>query len=383
MRAWKGWLTTAAVLGAPVALASTVVEPRARLSFEERFDDDFRLNADGRSGGQLMTKLSPRVGLDAKDPSLKLTSFYAADVLARHGSGQVTLDHRGGFTVNKLLSRRLKVDVSGSVFRVSDPTSLPRESVARTNQPVFYATSRVYATQRVSRLVDVGAGYGFEGVRVLAEGTQAGFVHTPYVEAWLRSTRRLSLGVEYRYQAFLYGDNLDQGHGVFGALRYRLTRHTTGTLRGGPVAFMGQDGRRGVLPRVKLEVLHEAERFDVGFIAGHDLVGASGFSNALWADYTGLAFNHHLSQRVRLYGIASFFRNGRAPGEEVFTFNGSPNVSQGYALSAGFEFKVNRYLSMQAAVDRISQVGVSPAATAAGVNLTRNVGAVRLHMTAW
>ena len=56
-------------------------------------------------------------------------------------------------------------------------------------------------------------------------------------------------------------------------------------------------------------------------------------------------------------------------------------VSQGYALSAGLVFEVNRYVSMQAAVDRIAQVGMTE--VAAGVNLNRNVAAVRLHMTAW
>ncbi|ATB32618.1 hypothetical protein MEBOL_006106 [Melittangium boletus DSM 14713] len=388
-------MTAATVLGcSPAALAATQVEPRARLSFEERYDDDFRLAGGVPAGGaptaaqptgQLMSKLSPRIGLDAKDPSLKLESFYAADLLVRHGSGRVSLDHRGGLSVNKLLSRRLKVEVSGSIFRVTDPTSLPRESVARSNQPVLYGMSRLYVTNKLSRRVDVGAGYGFEGVKVLEQGTlgglPAGFVHTPYLEAWLRTTRRLSLGVEYRYQAFLFGDSLDQAHGAFGALRYRLGRHTTTTLRGGPVAFMGQDGTRGLLPRVKLELLHERGTFDMGLVLGHDLVGASGFSNTLWADYAGLTFNKHFSNRFRLYGAASFFRNGKAPNEDAFSVNVGENVSQGYALSAGFTFEVNRYVSMQAAVDRIAQVGMGD--VAAGVNLNRNVAAVRLHMTAW
>ena len=390
-RGWKRWVTTAAVMGcAPAALAATQVEPRARLSFEERYDDDFRLAAGLPAGpvtaaqptGQLMTKLSPRIGLDAKDPSLKLESFYATDLLVRHGSGRVSLDHRGGLTVQKFLTRQLKVEVAGSVYRVTDPTSLPRESVARSNQPVLYGTSRLYVTDKLSRRVDVGAGYAFEGVRVLALGAPpAGFVHTPYVEAWFKGTRRLSLGVEYRYQAFLFGDAMDQAHGVFGALRYRLGRHTTTTVRGGPVSFMAQDGRRGVLPRVKLELLHERGTFDAGFVLGHDLVGASGFSNTLWADYAGLTFNKHFSNRVRLYGAASFFRNGRAPNEDALSFNVGQNVSQGYALSAGLVFEVNRYVSMQAAVDRIAQVGMDE--VAAGINLDRNVAALRLHMTAW
>jgi hypothetical protein len=375
-------LAAAAVVGtSPAVLAATVVEPRARVSLEERYDDDFRLSDAGESSGQLMTKVTPRLGLDMKDPTLKLEGFYATDLLVRHGSGRVSLDHRAGLSVRKQLSRRLRVDVSGSLLRVTDPTSLPRDSVARSTQPVFYGQSRLYVSGRLSRRVDVGAGYGFEGVRVLEAGRETGFVHTPFVETWLRTTRRLSLGVEYRYQGFLYGENFEQAHGVFGALRYRLSRQTTFTARGGPVALEGNDGTRGVIPRVKLELLHEAGPFDLGFVAGHDLVGASGFTNVLWADYAGLVLNRHFNDRVSIYGVASFFRNGRAPGEGAFTWEGDARVAQGYALGVGLEFKINRYLSMQGTVDRIAQVGMDEAAV--GVNLTRNVAAVRLHMTAW
>jgi hypothetical protein len=382
-RAWKGWVTAAVMGCAPAALATTVVEPRARVSLEGRYDDDFRLNAGG-TGGQMMTKLTPRLGLDVKDPTLTLESFYAADLLLRHGSGNLTLDHRAGVSVRKLLSRRLRVEVSGGLYRVTDPTSLPRESVARSAQPVLYGRTRVYAVGRLSRRVDVGAGYAMEGVRVLEGNNPSGFVHTPFVETWLRTTRRLSVGAEYRYQAFLYGEQVDQAHGVAGALRYRLTRQTTATLRAGPVSYVGADGTRGLLPRVKLEVLHEVPgRFDLGFVAGHDLVGASGFASSLWADYAGLVANHHFNSRLSVYGGASVFRNGRAPNEGAFSWGGGgARVAQGYAMGAGVQFKLNEYLSVQGAVDRIAQVGMDEAAVDT-VGLTRNVAAVRLHMTAF
>jgi hypothetical protein len=242
----------------------------------------------------------------------------------------------------------------------------------------------VYAVGRLSRQVDVGAGYAMEGVRVLEGNNPSGFVHTPFVEGWFRATRRLSLGAEYRYQAFLYGEEVDQAHGLAAALRYRLTRQTTATLRGGPVSYVGSDGARGLMPRLKLEVLHEIPgRFDLGFVAGHDLVGASGFTTSLWADYAGLVVNHHFSSRLSVYGASSFFRNGRAPNEGAFSWDGGgARVAQGYAVGAGVRFKLNEYLSVQGAVDRIAQVGMDEAAVDV-VGLTRNVAAVRLHMTAF
>jgi hypothetical protein len=56
-------------------------------------------------------------------------------------------------------------------------------------------------------------------------------------------------------------------------------------------------------------------------------------------------------------------------------------VSQGYAVGGGVEYRLNRYLTAQGAVDRIAQVGAGD--EAAGVDLARNVLAVRLVISAW
>ena len=92
------------------AMAAHVLDSSLRLTAEERYDDDFRL-AEG-TGGQFMTKLSPRLGLEVKDPRSTGEGFYAVDLLVRHGSGNATLDHRGGLDLGYALSRRLKVDVA-------------------------------------------------------------------------------------------------------------------------------------------------------------------------------------------------------------------------------------------------------------------------------
>ena len=86
-----------------------------------------------------------------------------------------------------VLSRRLRVDASGGIYRVTDPASLPRESVARSANPIIYGQARVSATGRVSQRVDVVGGYTFEGVRVIGGDNTPGFVHTPYAEAMSRT----------------------------------------------------------------------------------------------------------------------------------------------------------------------------------------------------
>nr|WP_217446497.1 hypothetical protein [Myxococcus sp. CA040A] len=379
---WKKWLLTGLMLTAPAVPAATVWEPRLRIAAEERYDDDLRLGA-GATGGQLMTKLSPRLGVEGRDERLNLNGYYGADVLMRHGSGKVTLDHRGALELRHLLSRRLRVDTNVRVFRVTDPTSLPRDGLARSTSPTFFTQARLGLTARASERVDVRVGYGIEVVRILESGQEPGYAHTPSLEVMYRTTRRLTLGVEYRYQGFYYDNSLSQAHGVAGTLRYRLTRPTTLIVRGGPVRYLAPDGQEGGwVPRVNVELAREGELFDLGFAVGHDLVGASGFATALWADYASLMLARRFDHQFSAFGAVSFFRNGRAPSRDWTTFGSTPLVSQGYAVGAGVEYRFSRQVAAQGAVDRIAQVGVAESAGAAG-DLTRNVFAVRLIVTAW
>lgn len=367
------------LLAGPAAWAAQLLDSSLRLALEERYDDDFRLSEEG--GGQFMTKVSPRLGLELKDRRSQGEVFYSADLLVRHGSGDATLDHRGGVDVGYALSRRLRLDFTSRLYRVEDPTSLPREGVARTLAPTLYGQARVSATGSAARRLDLRVSYGFEGARVYEDGGQPGFVHTPSVEAWYRSTRRLTLGLEYRYQGFIYGEEFSQAHGAFAGLRYRLTRPTTLSVRGGPVHYRSPQGEGGWLPRLIAALEREGELFDLGAVVGHDLVGASGFDHALWADFATLTVARRFNDRFLVNAAASYFRNGRAPAEGAFRLGGSPYVSQGYAVEGGVEYRLNRYVSLQGIVNRIAQVGVGD--VAAGVNLARNVLAIRLVISAW
>ncbi|MFL5348009.1 MAG: hypothetical protein ACJ8AT_24730 [Hyalangium sp.] len=372
-------LAACGLLAGQAALAGTVLDPSLKITAEERYDDDFRL-AEG-TGGQLMTKLSPRFGLEVKDPRTTSEAFYSADLLVRHGSGNASLDHRGGLTLGHELSRRLKLDFTGKLFRVTDPTSLPREGVARSLSPTLYGQAKLSVTERATERLDLKASYAFEGAKVYEEGRAPGFVHTPSVEAWYHETRRLSLGLEYRYQGFLFENQFSHAQGAFAGLRYRLTRPTTLTVRGGPVLYTSPEGQSGWLPRVAVGLERDGELLDLGVSAGHDLVGASGFTNALWADYASVMVSRRFDDRLSAHAAASYFRNGRAPNEGAFRWNESPYVSQGYAVGGSVDYRLTREVTLQGAVDRIAQVGAGD--VAAGVDLARNVLAVRLVVSAW
>ena len=75
------------------ALAATELTPVLKLSAEERFD---RAAVAGTldEAAQLLTKLSPQVGIELTSRRLDTTAGYGADLLLHHGSGSTRIDHR-------------------------------------------------------------------------------------------------------------------------------------------------------------------------------------------------------------------------------------------------------------------------------------------------
>ncbi|MGQ0507904.1 MAG: hypothetical protein ACT4TC_21590 [Myxococcaceae bacterium] len=367
-------LALAALLFSPVTLAAVSFEPTLRLAAEERYDDDALLRTQ-TGQGQLMTKLSPQAGVRLTDETLQLKSWYAVDLWLRHGTGTTNLDHRAELDLRRKLSRQLKVDTKAQIWRVSDPTSLPRLGLAREVVPILYGKAQLGLENDFSERWRGRVGYRFEAAQVYLPGRAAGFAHSPYTQAWWKATRRTELGGEYRYQLFTFGTDISQSHGIFAGYRHRVTRDTNFTAQAGPVFFRGNDGTSGVLPRLALELLREGEQMDLGVIVGHDLVGASGFTSAVWADFASLIGSYHFTPELRVFAQGSIYRNGRAPNVGVNPFDvTSSTTTQGYAVGGGAEWRFIRNGAVQAAVDRISQVGT---VDTTGL-LTRNIAALRL-----
>lgn len=375
----KTALLGCALMWGAEARAGTVLEPHLQLSAEERYDDDALVRTGG--AGQLMTKLSPRIALDVKDPLFTSNAWYAADFLMRHGSGKSTFDHRFGLTAQKGFSRRVFLHAEAEAWRVSDPSSLPRMGVARTIDPVLYGTGQLYGGARLTERLEGRLGYRFEGAKVFdALDSAPGFSHAPFAGLGYDLSRRLNVGAEYRYQLFQLGPEIAQAHGVVGTFRYRMSRQWALDGNAGAARFEGAE-RDGYVPRVTLQLMRDGQQLDVAFAAGHDLVGASGFSSALWADYGSFTFEYRLNRPLRFFGAASLFRNGRAP-DLGWSFDVDvARVATGYAAGAGLEWEFNRTFSMQATFNRYAQVvGDDGAATA---DLARNIAAVRLVVTAF
>lgn len=371
-----------ACLGALPAWAGWDVTPELRIVAEERYDEGDAFLRSELGGGQLMSKLSPQLGLRVADRTLTASAFYAADMMLRHGSGHFTVDHRAGLEARKLLSERLHLDGALRFWRASDPSALPRMGMARSVAPVVYARGDLAMTWLASRRVQTRLGYRFEGAQIYDQAQRPpALLHAPFAEAWYSLTPRAALGAEYRLQYFALGADSALANGVAAGFRYRLGRHWGLSARVGPTLYQPSRGTQGWLPRVQLELGRESGRFDVAFAVGHDLVGASGFSHALWADYASSVLSWRAHPRVRLFGAASYFRNGRAPAEGwSWELGSTARASSGYGAGVGAEWTVSRQLGLQLTLDRYAQVG-GEATDAA--ELSRNIVAVKLNYQAF
>jgi len=116
---------------------------------------------------------------------------------------------------------------------------------------------------------------------------------------------------------------------------------------------------------------------DVGLALGHDLMGASGFTAALWADYGSAVVDWRVLQTLKLFGAGSVYRNGQAP-DLGFWPPGAAGAAQGYTLAAGLEWKVNGALAFKLQGDRYAQIG---AAVPGAVNVSLNVLSARVVVT--
>ncbi len=370
-RAWAG------------AAAATSVEPHLGVTLEERFDDDpllLALPGNGAFGGEFLTKLSPRLGLTARDRTLDLDGWYAGDFYVHDGSGRFAFDHRAGLTTKKRVTSRLTFALDAHLWRVSDPTSLPRLDVAHTLSPVLYGDALATLSYRLTERLTAGAGYRFQGVQIFDGVSGPGLMHAPFLEAWYRLTRTADLGADYRLQIFQFAREPSQAQSASVALRQRLTPLWTATLRAGPVLYAGPDPQRsGWLPRVQLDATRHGERIDVSLQVGHDLVGASGFTSALWADYASVFLNWKLQRHAQLFGALSLYRDGGAPNQYWLSLDPT-HLATGYGLGVGAEWNFSRTMALQITGDRYAQIGLFGGPQ---VQLVRDIAAARIVFTPW
>jgi len=361
------------------------VEPILRVAVEERYDDDQLLTGGENPPGAFLTKVMPQVGLRLNQRTTKFEGFYGPDLLIRNSSGDLTLDHRAALELHTEASRTARIDAVAGFWDTSDPLSLPRQGLARTLARTIYGRAEIGWRQVFAPRWSFLLGYHFEGAKVDEPDHPAGFLNSPSMEVDYRLTRRADLGAEYRLQLFKFGSNNGIAHSPGLVWKYRLSRSANIRISGGAAFYSEHQNpeKNGVVPRFEIDVAQKiTKRVDWIFAVGHDLVGASGFSTAVWADYASLTLSWQLLEKLRLFGYGSFFRNGPMPNVGVFPLkvDQEKGVSAGYGVGAGAEWRFDRHVAIQASYDRLDQVGsVDPAQT----TLTRNIVAARLTVDAF
>ncbi|MCI0571679.1 MAG: hypothetical protein L0Y66_13080, partial [Myxococcaceae bacterium] len=369
------------VLASTGARAEVALAPKLKLSLEERYDEGTLLTADTPVAGQLMTRVSPELGLGLRGRTFVLRGTYAPNLLARHGSGDVTLDHRVRFDLEKRLSRTLLLGADAEALRVSDPISLPRPGFGLPQAPVLYLRAGASAQVAFTRRLQLRGRYGFEEVRVQASGQEPGLLHQPSVELTYLLSRRSTLGVECRTQFFLFGEEQALAPSVGALWDYRLTRTMRLDVRGGPVWFRGADGQSGLAPRLALALTQRGRRSEWSVALGHDLLGASGLEAARWADFASVSGGWSFTRSLRGDAAARYFRNGPAPDLGMLPGTADGRVAQGYALGVGLEWQLNAAFLLRGTLSRIQQVG--PGTLTEPGSMTRNIVSIHAVLTAW
>ena len=370
------------------AEAGAEIVPTLKLAVEERYDDDRLLltNPQG-NGGQMVTKVSPIIGLDVKERTFNAHSFYAADLYIHSADGSTGLDHRAMIDFRDELSHRFALDSKLEVWRVSDPTSLPRGGLARTLSPILYGSGELAGSERLTRRTTLRVGYRFEGVKIYdpdpAFYKPPGYAHTPFAELWYRLTRRTDIGVEYRFQYLTFGTQSSDANSIAATYRYQISPDMKMTVKLGPTFYQKLESdpfdrsRTGWLPRFIFDLTRDAKGSRIGLLLAHELAGASGFTSGVWTEYVSLYGGQKLFRDFSIVGGVSLYRNGPAAHVALDSWSSS-QIAKGYWVTAGLEWQVMREFSLTGAFTRLSQL----ATTGGGGELSRNVVALRLVYTA-
>lgn len=369
--AWGAW-----------AHAGTIFEPSITLIAEERYDDDELLRTSGAGlSGQAMTRLTPQLGLELKSPTLTGAGWYAADLLLHHGTGSVKLDHRGELGARQRFSRLFELEGKAQLWRVADPTSLPRMGVARSLLPVLYGRAELIGRAELTDRLLLSGEYRIEGARIFDQTPHDGMVHGPSLELAYELGPRLELGGAYNLRAYTDSGGWAQSHALAAVLRFRASRQLTLLARAGPIRYSAPGAESWApIPHVSAELHQDGRALDLTLALGQDLVGASGFAAALWAQYAQAVLGARPSARVRLFAAGSWFRNGPAPSVGLNPFGPDAGLAyQGYAVGGGVEWQGFSKLALVATFDRFQQVGASGPVE----NMKRNIAGVRLVLGPW
>jgi hypothetical protein len=368
------WMLAVGMTVSSAAGAETIVKPLVEVGSEARYDSEPYL--DGHS--EFFSKISPKLGARLASETLKLEGWYAADVLYKAERHDTAIDHRAAIKFSDQATRRLQLHGDLGFWRVEDPTSLPRVGVANVKVPIFYGTTGLGLSYRLSPRWTLVVDDKQEVAKIQLNNLPLSLTQTPSAGLKYQLGHNDELSSTYRYQAFLAMPSLvAQTHAALLGVSHKFSHTWTGYVRGGPLAFIkGAAGKRigddALVAVGEGGLVHTGQYSELDFVAGHDLVGSVGYATAVWADYVQAEFAIHPKQKLKLFIGAGAFRNGAAPDKAV-------DIT-GYTLGGGGSYAITHELEVALAGQRLQQSAQYDVAAQA-VQLNRNIVGVRLNYT--
>jgi len=367
MRRWTAALTLGiGACLAGTAWAETVVKPLVELGTETRYDDDPYLNGKG----EVFSKVSPKLGGTVDNERLSLKGWYAADVVYKAVAQEPELDHRAAVNLSAKLTHRLTLKSDLELWRVEDPTSLPRTGLAAVPVPIFYSTAGVGLDELLAPRWTLQLRDRNEVARIFKGDLPTTFTQTPSLALRFELTHRDVVTLGYRYQAFLALPRVvGQTHAGILSIDHQLSKTWHVYARGGPMAYLdGFYGRSKLMPVGEAGAGWHGALSELDLLVGHDVAGAAGYAAAVWTDYAELDWAVHPLKKVTFYLGGGAFRNGAAPD--------GPLEVWGYSGGAGVGYAVTPTLQARLDAQRIHQVATGAQAL---VGLNRNIVGVQLH----
>ena len=366
----KGWIVPAlllATLGSTaLAVGGEVGGIVAGATAEGRVQDDTLFG-----GGQdLVTVNSPEIGYQLRGPDLNASLRYDADLYQYIGqSPETNTNQRSYLHLKDRLGTATTLAADGTLQYVTDPLALDRLGVPRTNSPVIFSSTALEGDERLGKSWIAKLGYQFQLAHFEDPSLIDGSVHAPWASIGYQLDAADELSLRERYQLFLkIASPSGSADTASLAWSHRIGSRLRTELEAGPIYYIDPTGAPAWTPYGVAGAIYRLRHGEVELRAGRDLVGATGFGTALWAEYVQAGVESRLGRRWTGRVGATYFVDGLAPAAVA--------AVSGYGGEAALDFRPGRDWTVEAAVDRIGQTSAAPGTAA--LDLGIEVVAMRL-----
>jgi hypothetical protein len=392
-----------------VVAASTLVAapagaaPLNELSASAGVDSAYDGNVYNSRGPDWVNRITPHVSYELIDPRIKLGTFYDFSYWTYAlGKAESSYNHHANVSLEAHPTRRLTLKVSDEFFRAEDPGFLSRAGVAAPPIGIFENVADAFIGMNIVRRVYAGLAYTylwaqFDPYTAAQAATYPalfdGAEHDAVATTTFAVTRLDDLRFAGRFQLFTAGPqagnaNLwDVGATYSPTLgwRHQILRDLEATADAGPVFYQSLDGSANVLDangvrlapssgttwRAGAQVRWFTPTWRAAVSYTHDLVGATGAGNALWADAVYAQTGYDFFDKVDAHAGFGYFRNGPALNQ--------PWAYDGVTGDVAVDWRIINYLHLGAYYTlRWQEAGPVVTGGAQFPSTTRNIVGVRL-----